>query len=161
MKVLGIVGRSGSGKTTIIARLIGEFAKRGLTISTVKLARDGVDLDKPGKDSYVHRTAGAKEVVLITPSRWALMHELRGSPEPLVGEVIAVMTAVDILLVEGLREEEYECIEIRRTDCADHRHPRKIAIATDDVALFSQLPVLDLNAPNAICDFLLRHWSIG
>lgn len=162
MKVLGIVGKSGSGKTTLIASLIGELSSRGFTISTIKHARDGVNLDRPGKDSYIHRQSGAKEVVILTASRWALLHELRDMPEPLIGEVIAAMTPVDILLVEGLREHDYECVEIRRVgfDVGGYEHPRKIGIASDFALPPSSIPSLDINSAPTICDYLLRHWNL-
>ncbi|MCZ7593661.1 MAG: molybdopterin-guanine dinucleotide biosynthesis protein B [Hyphomicrobium sp.] len=131
------------------------------TVSTIKYAKAGVSLDQPGKDSYVHREAGAAEVALITPQRWALMRELHGMPEPSIGEVIGTMTSVDIVLVEGLREAAYECIEVRRSGDGDqYHHPRKVAIATDRPVAAPDIPRLDLNAPSAICEFLLRHWGL-
>lgn len=131
MKVLGIIGKSGIGKTTLIARLIGELSERRLSVSTIKYAKDGVDLDQPGKDRYEHRQSGAREVALVTPSRWALLHERRGSVAfPPVADLIAAMSPVDVLLIEGMQETEFDCIEIQREgrDGVEFDHPRRIAI---------------------------------
>lgn len=160
MKILGVIGKSGSGKTTLIARLVTEFSTLGLSVSTIKHAKDGVDLDRPGKDSYVHREAGAREVMIATPSRWALLHELRGAAEPKLGELLATLKPVNVVLVEGLREDEYDCIEVRRNDVAavTFDHPRKIAIASNVFDTAARVPVLDLNMPCAIAEFLYHHW---
>ena len=82
MKVLGLAGWSGAGKTTLLAKLIPELIRRGITVSTMKHAHHAFDVDTPGKDSYVHREAGATEVLVASGNRWALMHEHRGAPEP-------------------------------------------------------------------------------
>jgi molybdopterin-guanine dinucleotide biosynthesis adapter protein len=163
VKVLGIIGKSGFGKTTLIARLIGELSERRFSVSTIKYAKDGVDLDQPGKDSYVHRQSGAREVAIVTPSRWALLHERRGSVEfPPVADLIAAMSPVDVLLIEGLQENEFDYIEIQREgrEGLEHDHRRRIAIVSDKRNVAATAPNLDINAPGEICDFLLRHWKL-
>ena len=96
MKIFGIAGWSGSGKTTLITSLLPNLTARGISVSTVKHAHLGFDIDKPGKDSFVHRMSGASEVVIGSATRWALMHELRGAPEPTLSELISHMTPVDL-----------------------------------------------------------------
>lgn len=164
MKVLGVIGTSGVGKTTLIARLIGELSRRRLMVSTIKYVRDGVDLDQPGKDSYVHRQSGAREVAIVSPSRWALLHERRDSTAfPPVADLIAAMAPVDVLLIEGLLESGFDCIEIHREGkkVPKLNHPRRIAIVSDMREGTAEVPILDINAPEKICDFLLCHWRLA
>ena len=101
MRIFGLAGWSGSGKTTLMTALIPELVSRGITVSTLKHAHHAFDVDQPGKDSWRHRQAGAREVMISSPNRWALMHELRGVPEPSFGELVERMSPVDLLLVEG------------------------------------------------------------
>ncbi len=82
MKVIGLAGWSGAGKTTLLARVIPYFRQQGLRVSVIKHAHHSFDVDVPGKDSWVHRQAGAEEVLVSSANRWALMHELRGKSEP-------------------------------------------------------------------------------
>src|SRR6201995_2893938 len=102
-RVLGIVGWSGSGKTTLLVKLLPLLVARGLKVATLKHAHHAFDIDKPGKDSYLHRNAGATEVLVTSASRWALMHELRGSPEPELSELLARLAPVDLVLIEGFK----------------------------------------------------------
>ena len=101
MQIFGLAGWSGSGKTTLLTALIPELISRGVTVSTLKHAHHAFDIDQPGKDSWRHRQAGAREVMISSPNRWALMHELRGAPEPSLDELVRRMSPVDLLLVEG------------------------------------------------------------
>ena len=112
--VLGIAGWSGSGKTTLIEKLIPVLVKGGLRVSTLKHAHHQAELDIPGKDSWRHRQAGAQDVVLVTGSRWALMHELRDEPEPALGALLARLSPCDLVLVEGFKREPIAKIEIHR-----------------------------------------------
>src|SRR5579859_3439813 len=100
MRIFGLAGWSGSGKTTLMTALIPQFTARGLSVSTVKHAHHSFDTDQPGKDSWRHREAGAREVMISSERRWALMHELRGAAEPSLDELIRQMSPVDLLLVE-------------------------------------------------------------
>ena len=97
MRIFGLAGWSGSGKTTLMTALIPEFVSRGLTVSTIKHAHHSFDIDQPGKDSWHHRQAGAREVMVASGRRWALMHELRGETEPSLDELLVRMTPVDLL----------------------------------------------------------------
>jgi molybdopterin-guanine dinucleotide biosynthesis protein B len=161
MKVLGLAGWSGAGKTTLLAKLIPELIRRGIAVSTLKHAHHAFDVDQPGKDSYVHRAAGATEVLVASANRWALMHELRGAPEPTSMELIAHMSDVDLLLVEGFKHDSHDKLEIYRAAngkpllAAADRHV--VAILADGPVPETQLPVIDLNDVAAIADFVMRH----
>ena len=114
MKIFGLAGWSGSGKTTLVKRLLPELILRGYSVSTVKHAHHNFDIDKPGKDSYEHRRAGATEVMVGSANRWALMHENCSGLEPSLEELVARMSSVDILLVEGFKRERHAKLEIHR-----------------------------------------------
>ncbi|HYH39435.1 MAG TPA: molybdopterin-guanine dinucleotide biosynthesis protein B [Azospirillum sp.] len=144
MKIFGLTGWSGSGKTTLIVKLLPALIARGLRVSTLKHAHKGFDIDHPGKDSHNHRLAGAAEVVVSSPTRWAVMHELRGAPEPTLEELIAKVTPVDLLLVEGFKRDRHPKIEVWR------RAVGKPLIAVDDptiVAVASDGPVPEVGVP--------------
>jgi len=114
MRVIGLAGWSGAGKTTLIVKLIPLLRARGLTVSTLKHAHHEFDIDKPGKDSFQHREAGATEVLVASANRFALMHELRGAPEPCLAELLARLSPVDLVLVEGYKRDPHAKIEIFR-----------------------------------------------
>jgi molybdopterin-guanine dinucleotide biosynthesis protein B len=115
MKLIGLSGWSGAGKTTLLARLIPHLIAEGLRVSTMKHAHSNFDVDIPGKDSFVHRQAGATEVLISSGRRWALMHELRGAEEPPFVELLAKMSRVDLLIVEGFKANPHPKIEVHRT----------------------------------------------
>ena len=112
MKIFGLAGWSGSGKTTLMVRLLPELVGRGLSVSTVKHAHHNFEIDRPGKDSYVHREAGATEVMITGGKRWALMHEIREKAEPRVGDLMHHMTPVDLLMIEGFKNDEHPKLEV-------------------------------------------------
>lgn len=114
MRVIGLSGWSGAGKTTLLARVIPHLIAEGLTVSTIKHAHHNFDLDVPGKDSWIHRQAGATEVLISSGRRWALMHELRGAPELRFTELLPKMSRVDILIVEGFKAGSHPKIEVHR-----------------------------------------------
>jgi molybdopterin-guanine dinucleotide biosynthesis protein B len=165
MKVLGISGWSGCGKTTLIVALIPRLRARGLTVSTLKHAHHDVDLDSPGKDTGRHREAGAQEVILATGRRWALLHELREEPEPSVADLLACLQPVNLVLVEGWKAGAFPKLEIWRP-VAEDKPPRfpddstVIAVACDpllDPAQYGRprLPALPLNDPDRIVGFIV------
>ena len=117
MHVYGIVGRKNSGKTHLVTRLVSAAARRGLVVSTVKHAHHALDVDQPGKDSWLHREAGAHEVIVASASRWALLHELRGAPEPTLDELLARLGPSDLVLVEGFKRGNHPKLEVYRADC--------------------------------------------
>jgi molybdopterin-guanine dinucleotide biosynthesis protein B len=114
MRVIGFGGWSGSGKTTLIVKLIPLLASRGVTVSTLKHAHHSLETDKPGKDSYLHREAGAREVLVASAKRWALMHELRDDDEPRLADLLPRLSAVDLVIVEGFKHEAHAKIEVHR-----------------------------------------------
>src|SRR5690606_37787119 len=114
MRVIGLAGWSGSGKTTLLIRLIPVLVARGLSVSTIKHALHAFDVDRPGKDSFLHRQAGAREVLVASRRRWALMRELRDGLEPRLAELVALIDDCDILLVEGFKREEHVKVEVYR-----------------------------------------------
>jgi molybdopterin-guanine dinucleotide biosynthesis protein B len=116
MKVIGLAGWSGAGKTTLIVKLIPALKARGLSVSTLKHAHHNFDVDQPGKDSFSHREAGAHEVLIASSNRFALLHELRGAPEPSLATLINKLEAVDLLLIEGFKAERHPKIEVHRAE---------------------------------------------
>jgi molybdopterin-guanine dinucleotide biosynthesis protein B len=114
MKVIGLAGWSGAGKTTLLTRVIPLLLERGLRVSVIKHAHHAFDVDVPGKDSWRHREAGASEVLVSSANRWALMHELRGADEPRLPELLAKMSRVDLVVVEGFKREPHRKIEVHR-----------------------------------------------
>jgi molybdopterin-guanine dinucleotide biosynthesis protein B len=161
MRILGLAGWSGSGKTTLMTALIPEFVSRGVSVSTVKHAHHSFDVDQPGKDSWRHREAGAREVMVASAHRWALMHELRGAAEPSLDELLNRLSAVDLVLVEGFKRHPHSKIEVyRRALGKPLLHPEDpcvIAIAADAMSPEYSVPFLSLSDPAGIASFVLRH----
>ena len=160
MRLIGLSGWSGAGKTTLIAALIPALRARGLTISTVKHAHHAFDVDKPGKDSYVHREAGATEVLVASRHRYALMRELRDEPEPRLGSLLARLAPVDLVLVEGFKADAHIKLEVHRLETGkDLIHPWDPyirAIATDAPGPFP-IERLEIDDIDAIVDWVLAH----
>src|SRR5271165_988190 len=158
MHVLGVVGWSGSGKTTLLVALLPLLRDRGLSVSTVKHAHAGFDLDRPGKDSRRHREAGAHEVLIAGPRRWALLHEVAGE-EPILPALLARLAPVDLVLVEGFKTHNFPKLEVHRPALGKPpiwpSEPDVVAVATDDAALACDRMVLPLDAPAAIADWML------
>ena len=158
MKVIGLAGWSGSGKTTLIVQLIPALVRRGLRVSTMKHAHHAFDVDKPGKDSYEHRAAGATEVMIGSGKRWALMHELRGAPEPALGDLIAALSPCDLVLVEGFKREAIPKIEVHRAGASDggllFPHDTHVVAIASDAMLTTHLPLFGLEDFDRIGDFV-------
>lgn len=150
MRVIGLAGWSGAGKTTLIVKLIPLLRARGLSVSTLKHAHHGFDVDTPGKDSYLHREAGASEVLVASANRWALMRELRGAKEPGLSELLGRMSPVDLVLVEGYKLDAHIKIEVHRAlNAKPFLYPNDKTIA----ALASDAPAgAPLHLPNAHLD---------
>ena len=164
MRVFGLVGYSGSGKTTLMVRLLPELVRRGITVSTMKHAHHGFDVDQPGKDSYEHRRAGATEVLVSSARRWALMHESREGHDPRPEELIGHMTPVDLLLIEGFKREGHDKLEVWRAATGKpllaRDDPSILAVASDGPVPDLTIPVLDLDDVSAIADFILRQCGL-
>jgi len=159
MKVIGLAGWSGAGKTTLLARVIPHLLAKGLRVSVIKHAHHAFDVDVPGKDSWRHREAGAAEVLVASANRWALMHELRGAPEPRLPELLSKLSAVDLVVVEGFKREPLRKIEVYRT--ANGKpflfpdDPGVVGIATD-TPVETTLPTAHLDDIEAIAAMMLR-----
>jgi len=166
MRIAGIVGWHDSGKTTLVVELVAELTARGYRVSTVKHAHHVFDVDTPGKDSWKHRESGATEVMVGSSTRWALMHELRGDDEPSTRELVAKMSPVDLVLVEGFKHEDHEKIEVYRQGLDDPPHalrdPNIIAVADDGATtgLPDRVRRLDAGDPAAVADFIEQHWGL-
>lgn len=158
MRVYGVVGWKNAGKTTLMERLVSEITGRGFTVSTIKHAHHVFDVDRPGKDSYRHREAGAEEVLVASGARWALMHELRDADEPPLEALLARMSPVDLILIEGYKRDSHFKVEAYRAETGAPLialdDPTVKAIATNDVIEATQ-PILPLDDPKAIADFIL------
>ena len=161
MRIIGLAGWSGSGKTTLIKKLIPSLIARGSSVSTLKHAHHGFDLDQPGKDSFFHRAAGATEVIISSARRWAILHELREKPEWDLPALVAKMSPVDLVLVEGFKRDAFPKLEIHRAangkPLIHPDDPHIVAIAADIALPQAKIPVIDLNNVEAIADLLLKH----
>jgi molybdopterin-guanine dinucleotide biosynthesis protein B len=160
MKVFGFAGWSGSGKTTLIEALIPRFVRAGLTVSLIKHAHHSFEIDHPGKDSYRHREAGCKEVLVSSKRRWVVMHELRGAPEPDLEEQIKRMSPCDLLLIEGYKRYPMPKLEIYRAANGKpllHPEDARIVAIARDAPLATALPQFDLNDYDRIADFILAY----
>ena len=164
MNVFGFAGWSGSGKTTLIEQLIPRLVERGLTVSLIKHAHHSFDIDKPGKDSYRHREAGATEVLIASDKRWVLMHELRGQTGPTLDEQVALLSPCDLVLVEGYKAAPIPKIEVHRPALGKpllHPGDPHIVAVAADAPVPGPLPLLDLNRPDAVAAFLCTLMENG
>ncbi len=159
MRIIGIAGWSGAGKTTLILKLIPLLKAKGLNVSTIKHAHHMFDVDQPGKDSYSHRMAGATEVLIASENRFAIMHELRGAPEPPLEMLIGRLAAVDLVLVEGFKRAPHPKIEVfRQANGKPPLHPGDmsvVAIASDQPFPAAERPVRSLDDAAGIADLAL------
>ncbi len=157
MKIYGITGWKNSGKTGLVERLVSEFVKRGFSVSTIKHAHHSFDVDRSGKDSHRHRVAGASEVLLASRNRFALMHELRAEDEPSLEVLLAKLSPVDLVLIEGFKRDRHAKIETFRavtgTELIATNDPTIHAVASD-VAMALDRPVFDLDDTAAIANFI-------
>lgn len=161
MRIIGLAGWSGAGKTTLVAKLIPCLVARGLNASTVKHAHHNFDIDQPGKDSHTHRLAGATEVLISSTVRWALVHELRGEPEMPLAAVLSKLSPVDIVIVEGFKREPHAKLEVHRPALGKpllqpgDRHI--VAVASDTPLTGLPVPVVMLDDIDTIADLVLAH----
>ena len=158
MKLIGLAGWSGAGKTTLLERVIPHLIARGLSVSTIKHAHHSFDVDVPGKDSWKHRNAGATEVLVSSGNRFALMHELRGAPEPTLHELLSLLSPVDLVIVEGFKADAHPKIEVYRAETGKeflHGQDKAIVAVASDVPVATALPVLHLDDIEKIADMML------
>lgn len=161
MRLIGLAGWSGAGKTTLLTRLIPCLARRGVAVSTIKHAHHAFEVDRPGKDSWQHREAGARQVLVSSGQRWALMTELRGAPEPDLAFLLARLAPVDLVIVEGFKRDAHPKIEIyREANGRPWRHgedPAVRAVASDVPPPGSPLPWAHLDDIERIATLALAH----
>jgi molybdopterin-guanine dinucleotide biosynthesis protein B len=158
MKVIGIAGWSGAGKTTLLTRVIPCLTARGLRVSTLKHAHHAFDIDQPGKDSHTHRVAGATEVLISSANRFALMHELRGEPEWTLRTLLAKLSPVDLVLVEGFKRETHPKLEVFRAAVGKpmlHPDDPNIVAVASDGEVAARVPVVSLDDIDAIAGILV------
>ncbi len=156
--MLGVVGWSGSGKTTLITAVLPLLQEAGLTVSTIKHTHHGFDMDRPGKDSFRHREAGAHEVLVASSRRWALLHEVVGE-EPELPALLARLQPVDLVLVEGFKTHRFAKLEVHRPALGKPpiwpRETGVIAVATDVAGLDCPHKVLPLGKPHFVAEWIL------
>ncbi len=160
MKIYGVVGWKNAGKTGLMERLVTDITGRGISVSTVKHAHHSFDVDHPGKDSHRHRIAGAREVLLASRNRIALMHELRDDAEPPLEALLKRLSPVDLVLIEGYKRDAHPKVEAHRAETGNALiapGDATIRAVASDVALTLDRPVFDLNDTTAIADFILSE----
>ena len=158
MRLIGLAGWSGSGKTTLLAKLLPVLIARGRSVSTIKHAHHAFDVDQPGKDSHTHRLAGAREVLISSARRWALMHELRTEAEPTLAELVPHLSRVDLVIVEGFKTQTHAKVEVHRSAIGKPllfpSDPNIVAIVSDQRPPNVQLPFAALDDIEAIADLV-------
>ena len=161
MKVFGICGHSGMGKTTLLERLVPELRSRDLVVSLIKHSHKDIEIDRPGKDSYRLREAGCSEVLLLGNTRWALMHELRGAPEPSLDYLLDRLQECDLVLVEGFKQGAFPKLEVWRGAVGKAMlwpdWPGIAAVASDSRLPTDGVQRLDLHDTESIADFVLAN----
>ena len=163
--LFGVIGWKNSGKTTLMARLLEEFTKRGYSVSAIKHAHHSFDIDHPGRDSYKFREAGARQVALVSPKRWALMHELRDEEKPDFDEILSHIGPCDLVLVEGYKGGPHPKIEARSTRSLTQQplsgdDPQIVAVASDGEMDTGALPDFEINDIAGIADFIAGHLDL-
>ncbi len=163
--VFGVIGWKNSGKTTLMVRLVEELSRRGYTVSAVKHAHHSFDIDHPGRDSYLFREAGARQVALASPKRWAVMHELRDEEEPRFREILSHIGPCDLVLVEGYKGGPFPKIEARsarsltRAPLSDD-DPQIVAVASDGATESGALPHFSVEDISGIADFIVEQLGL-
>ncbi|HUR42500.1 MAG TPA: molybdopterin-guanine dinucleotide biosynthesis protein B [Aestuariivirga sp.] len=157
-KVIGVAGFKNAGKTTLVEKLVTELTRRGRCVSTVKHAHHSFDIDHEGRDSFRHRKAGATEVVIVSQSRWAIIHELRGEPEPSLADMLAKLGPCDLVIIEGYKRDAHDKIEVRNL-ALDHpklagADPTVIAIAANGMIADPPVPIFDRDDVRALAGFI-------
>jgi molybdopterin-guanine dinucleotide biosynthesis protein B len=164
-KVIGVAGFKNAGKTTLVERLVRHLTERGYRISTVKHAHHSFDIDHEGRDSFRHRAAGASEVAVVSASRWAIIHESRGEPEPPLADILAKLGPCDLVIVEGYKRDTHDKIEVRNL-ALDHpklagEDATVVAIAATGPVADAPVPVFDRDDVTALADFIIAHAGLS
>ncbi|ADP16285.1 molybdopterin-guanine dinucleotide biosynthesis protein B [Achromobacter xylosoxidans A8] len=162
--VFGIAGRSGSGKTTLIEAMLPLLAARGLRVSVIKHSHHDFQMEPPGKDSARFRQAGALEVMVASPFRYAIVHELRDAPEPTLEDQLARLSPADLVLVEGFKQAAIPRIEVYRPALGKpslHAEDSSFLAVATDAPLATGLPCLPVNEPAQVADFICRSLGLA
>ncbi len=166
--IIGFCAYSGTGKTTLLTKLLPALAARNMRVGIIKHAHHSFDTDRPGKDSYELRKAGAKRMLVASNRRWALIHELADEAEATPEELIATMTCpdIDLILIEGFKRENFDKIELHRGACGRQpmypQDPNIIAFVSDiEPPADIQIPMMHIDDINAICEFIIARCRAG
>jgi molybdopterin-guanine dinucleotide biosynthesis protein B len=161
MRIIGLAGWSGAGKTTLLVKIIPTLVSRGIKVSTVKHAHHNFDIDQPGKDSHAHRLAGAREVLIGSARRWALVHELRDEPEAPLATLLGKLAPVDLVIIEGFKREPHPKLEVYRAAIGKPllhpEDPNVVAVASDAALPGANVPVVMLDDVARIADIVMAH----
>lgn len=167
MKIVNFVGYSGSGKTTLLEKVIALLAQKGLKVAAVKNAHHGFEMDKPGKDSYRFREAGASQIIVRSDNRWAMLTE---TPEkkPSLEELISHLDPADIVVVEGFKTENEDALRLevwrdlgRVEEPICEKDKRIAAVVTDTThPAFERLPIFDINDPKRLTQFIVKELNL-
>jgi molybdopterin-guanine dinucleotide biosynthesis protein B len=165
--VIGFIAAGGTGKTTLLCRILPLLKSRDLRIGVVKQARDDFDVDKPGKDSYRLRKAGVERLLLTSSRKSALMIEHPEGPAPQLETLLNLLdqNALDLILVEGFSEMPFPKIELIRLPKGKPRYrddPWVVALAATDriESTAAPVPVLDINDPAGVVHFILTYFGL-
>ena len=165
--LFGITGWKNSGKTTLAAGLIRELVRRGYSVTALKHAHESFDIDQPGRDFFKLREAGAQRVVLSSPKRWAVIHELHGTPEAQFQELLSEAGPSDLVLIEGFKNEAFPKLEIRRNGATSReplvaKIPQVVAIASDRPEQEQEnLPIFHIDDVASIADFVITYLKMA
>ena len=166
-KIIGFAAFSGTGKTTLIKKIVSILSKKKYTVSVIKHAHHNFDLDQPGKDSYEIRKSGAENILISSEKRWALIHENKNNQELNLENLLDILENIDsdIILVEGFKKENFPKIELYRKeigkDLLFYNDKNIVAFATDaDINIEGNIEKLDINNPQQIVDYIIKFLSI-
>ena len=165
----GLAGWSGSGKTTLCTKLIENFTKIGIKVGTLKHAHHKFELDKPGKDSFNLRQAGARPMIISSKERFALIQENDGDEEKSLFQMLEIfakepINQCDVIIVEGYKNEPIPKIEVYRPDINKpllYKEDNNIFAIASDIKIESSIPSFDLNNINSISDFIIHKYNIS
>jgi molybdopterin-guanine dinucleotide biosynthesis adapter protein len=164
-KIIGVAGFKNSGKTTLVEKLVIALTQQGYRISTVKHAHHAFDIDHEGRDSFRHRRAGATEVAVVSNSRWAIIHELRGEAEPPLQDILEKLAPCDLVIVEGYKRDTHDKIEVRNltldSPVLAGDDPTIVAIAATGAVAGSPVPVFDRDDVTALTAFIIKHAGLS
>tara|TARA_Y100001936_G_scaffold76196_1_gene74683 strand:+ start:1493 stop:2011 length:519 start_codon:yes stop_codon:yes gene_type:complete len=167
-KIIGFAAFSGTGKTTLIKKIVSILSKKKYTVSVIKHAHHNFDLDQPGKDSYEIRKSGAENILISSEKRWALIHENKNNQELSLEDLLNILGNIDsdIILVEGFKKENFPKIELYREeigkDILFYNDKNIVAFATDvDINIEQNIEKLDINDPQQIVDYIIKFLSIN